>query len=75
MAETLNGVNGDIIRWAREFYNMTLDDAAHAIGVGGIIVTAEEYKPHSAQLPNVCEELDVKCISYDDFMEIVSKED
>ena len=33
MAETLSGVNGEIIRWAREFYNMTPDAAAQAIGV------------------------------------------
>ena len=33
MAETLSGVNGDIIRWAREFYNMSPDEAARAIGV------------------------------------------
>lgn len=33
MAEALNGVNGNIIRWAREFYNMSPDDAAQAIGV------------------------------------------
>lgn len=33
MAETLSGVNGRIIRWAREFYNMAPDEAARAIGV------------------------------------------
>ena len=33
MAEMLSGVNGNIIRWAREFYNMTPEDAAKAIGV------------------------------------------
>ena len=33
MAETLSGVNGEIIRWAREFYNMAPDEAAQAIGV------------------------------------------
>ena len=33
MAETLSGVNGEIIRWAREFYNMSPDEAALAIGV------------------------------------------
>lgn len=33
-----------------------------------IVVTNENYKPNSAQLPNLCEELDVSCISYDDFM-------
>ena len=33
MAETLSGVNGKIIRWAREFYNMSPDEAAQAIGV------------------------------------------
>ena len=33
MPETLSGVNGAIIRWAREFYNMSPDEAAKAIGV------------------------------------------
>ena len=33
LAETLSGVNGEIIRWAREFYNMSPDEAAQAIGV------------------------------------------
>lgn len=33
LAETLSGVNGAIIRWAREFYNMSPDEAAQAIGV------------------------------------------
>lgn len=33
MAETLSGVNGEIIRWAREFYNMSQIEAAQAIGV------------------------------------------
>ena len=33
MAEALTGVNGKIIRWAREYYNMTPDEAALAIGV------------------------------------------
>ena len=33
MAEVLLGVNGEIIRWAREYYNMQPDEAAIAIGV------------------------------------------
>lgn len=33
MAESLSGVNGEIIRWAREFYNMEVEEAAKAIGV------------------------------------------
>ena len=33
MAETLSGVNGEIIRWAREHYNMSPDEAAQAIDV------------------------------------------
>lgn len=33
MAETLSGVNGNIIRWARELYNMDAEEAARAIGV------------------------------------------
>ena len=45
--------------------------AAKAKAIGAIVVTAEEYKLHSAQLPNVCEELGVSYISYDDFMDVV----
>lgn len=33
LAETLSGVNGEILRWAREFYNMNAENAAKAIGV------------------------------------------
>ena len=33
LAEPLSGVNGAIIRWARERYNMSPDEAARAIGV------------------------------------------
>ena len=33
MGEALTGVNGGMIRWAREFYNMSPDEAAQAIGV------------------------------------------
>ncbi|MCI7350570.1 MAG: XRE family transcriptional regulator [Ruminococcus sp.] len=33
MAEALSGVNGNIIRWARELYNMDVQEAAKAIGV------------------------------------------
>lgn len=33
LAETLSGINGSIIRWARENYNMSIDEAALAIGV------------------------------------------
>ena len=47
--------------------------AAKAKAVGGIVVTTEKYKSNSAQLPNICEALGVESISYDDFMEIVSK--
>lgn len=45
---------------------------AKAKTTGGTIVTSENYKPNSAQLPNLCKELEVACMSYDDFMEIVS---
>ena len=33
MAEALTGVNGLILRWARESYNMTPSDTAAAIGI------------------------------------------
>ena len=44
--------------------------AAKAKVLDATVVTSESYKPHSAQLPNICEELNVKYISYDDFMEL-----
>lgn len=40
--------------------------------LGATIVTAEEYKPNSAQLPNLCQAMGVAYIGYDSFMEIVS---
>ncbi len=46
--------------------------AAKAKALSATVVTEEKYKPHSAQLPNICEELNVQCISFDDFMEIIS---
>lgn len=33
MAEQLSGINGTIIQWAREYYNMSEENAAHAIGI------------------------------------------
>ena len=45
---------------------------AKAKALGATLVTTETYKANSAQLPNLCEKLDVACISYDDFMEIFS---
>lgn len=47
--------------------------AAKAKALNATVVTNENYKPHSAQLPNLCEELGVSCISYDDFMEIIDE--
>lgn len=45
---------------------------AKACEMSAVVVTAEEYKPNSAQLPNLCEALNVKYIDYDTFMEVVS---
>ena len=42
MAEQLKGVNGKIIRWAREFYNMSPEDAALSIGVSNETYSAWE---------------------------------
>ena len=47
--------------------------AAKAKVLNATVVTNESYKPHSAQLPNLCEEMGTHCISYDDFMAIVSE--
>jgi len=46
---------------------------AKAKALMATVVTAEKFKPNSAQLPNLCEELDVTYISYDDFMEIIDQ--
>lgn len=46
--------------------------AAKAKTMNATLVTCESYKPNSAQLPNICEELGVEYISYDDFMEQLS---
>lgn len=39
MTEVMRGVNGEMIRWAREYYNMTQERASSAIGV-----SIEQYK-------------------------------
>ena len=33
MVEVLSGVNGQILRWARESYNMSTSETAMAIGI------------------------------------------
>ena len=45
--------------------------AAKAKALDATVVTEEKLKPNSAQLPNLCEELGVSYIAYDDFMEII----
>lgn len=48
--------------------------AAKAKTLNATVVTKEKYKENSAQLPNVCEELNVPYISYDEFMEQIANE-
>jgi hypothetical protein len=43
--------------------------AAKAKQIGAIVVTAEKFKPNSAQLPNICDSIGVSTIPFDDFME------
>ena len=51
MAETLSGVNGKIIQWAREYYNMSYEEAAQRIGVD-----VDKYKLGKwYRLSNLCE--------------------
>ena len=45
--------------------------AAKAKALDATVVTEEKLKPNSAQLPNLCEELGVSYITYDDLMEII----
>lgn len=45
MAEALTGVNGSIIKWAREYYNMSPIDAACSIGID-----LERYKNGKKEL-------------------------
>ena len=47
--------------------------AAKGKSLGATVVTQEKLKPNSAQLPNLCKELGVKCIQYDDFMEMLDE--
>ena len=44
---------------------------AKAQKLSATVVTSEKHKPNSAQLPNLCDEIGVAWISYDDFMEMV----
>ena len=46
---------------------------AKAKSLSATVVTLEKYKPNSAQLPNLCEELDAPYITYDDFMAIIDE--
>lgn len=48
--------------------------AAKAKHLEATVVTAEVYKPKSAQLPNICEKLGIVCINFDDFMELVAQQ-
>lgn len=48
--------------------------AAKAKVLNASVVTAESYKPNSAQLPNICAALEIDCITYDDFMEILAQQ-
>ena len=47
--------------------------AAKAKVLNATVVTGEKYKLHSAQLPNLCEEMNVPYISYEDFMAIINE--
>ena len=47
--------------------------AAKAKQLQAMVVTTEEYKPHSAQLPNICEKLGVVYLSFDDVMGTVKQ--
>ena len=46
---------------------------AKAKALGATVVTKEKHKPNSAQLPDICKRENVQCISFDDFMEIISE--
>ena len=37
----------------------------------GILVTAEQYSPNAAKIPNICEEFNVKYISFEEFLIVV----
>ena len=44
---------------------------AKAKTLGATVVTSEKFKPNSAQLPNLCKELNVEYINYSEFLEMV----
>jgi len=39
----------------------------------GIVVTAENYSPNAARIPNICEKVNVEYISFKEFLEILKK--
>lgn len=67
MAEVLTGVNGQILRWARENYNMTPGETAAAIGVDEARYlrweNGEEF-PTYAKLKKVSEVLISQALSF-----------
>lgn len=44
---------------------------AKAKVLGGIVVTREQYSPHAAKIPNICEVFNVKCMGEEEFQLIL----
>lgn len=42
---------------------------ARAAVDGRAVVTMEQLKPNAAKIPNICEHLDIQCMSLEEFME------
>ena len=39
----------------------------------GILVTAEQYSPNAAKIPNICEEFKIAYISFEEFLKVIKE--
>lgn len=39
----------------------------------GILVTAEQYSPNAAKIPNICEEFGIKYIPFEEFLKVIKE--
>lgn len=42
---------------------------ARAAVTGGKVVTMEQFRPHAAKIPNICDHFEVPCLNLEGFME------
>lgn len=40
---------------------------------GGVLVTAEQFSPNAAKIPNICKDFDIEYISFEEFLKVVKE--